>query len=86
MSDPEKARVTYTLTAYEMKRAAHDFVEARRAAMGEKTNPIGFVNLEVSFDKETDRVLGARLYYTREPNERDDPEQAVRVSGRGRRK
>lgn len=86
MSTPASGRAYYSLTAAELKRAAHEFVEARRSALGENTNPVGFVNLEVNFDEETDRVMGGRLYYTREADSRDAPDQAVQVRGQGRGK
>jgi hypothetical protein len=72
-------RKWHTITAAELQRAAHDAVMAKRAALGERTRPGGYVNLEVTFDESTDKVLGARIYYSKTIDPRDDPEQAVKV-------
>ena len=68
-----------TITAADLKRAAHAAVVAKRAELGERVLPRGFVNLEVTFDEDTDKVLGARLYYSKTMSPKDDPEQAVKV-------
>lgn len=72
-------RTWHTITAAELKRAAHDAVMAKRAALGERVLPRGYVNLEVTFDEDTDKVLGARLYYSKTMSPKDDPNEAVKV-------
>lgn len=74
-----RVRTWHELTAAELKRAAHAAVVEKRESMGERVISRGFVNLELKIDEKTDRVLGARVYYTNEMDERDDPKQKVKV-------
>lgn len=72
----------YELSPVDLKRVAHAAVHAKAKAHGERIITQGFVNLEVTYCVETNRVTGARVYYTQKPHPNDDPKFNVKVKMR----
>lgn len=72
-------RKWHEITAADLKLAAHQAVISKRLALGDRVLPRGYVNLELTFDKDTNQVIGGRLYYSKTIDKRDDPQQAVKV-------
>jgi len=69
------ARV-YKFTSPEVKMALHAAILQRTECT---RTPAGYLNAEIDYCKETDRIIGARVWYTKNLPEVDDPTFAVKV-------
>jgi hypothetical protein len=76
---PPKQKVdakVYRFDSADVKRALHEAVLKHPDCA---RTPAGFVNAEITFNEETDRIIGARVWYTKHMAPGDNPELAVKV-------
>ncbi len=69
----------YELDVKELKLALHKGVMAACMARKQRINPRGYVHAEVTYDPETDRVIGAVVWYTRRPVDDEETKNMVKV-------
>ncbi len=69
----------YQVSVHTMKRLVVEALRADSRSKGETPKPIGFVNLKVTFDSKTDRVIGFRFYVSKEIENDDDPALAYEI-------
>lgn len=66
----------HVLDVLEVKQALH---EAATRKAGRKPINGHYVQAEITWDESADRIIGARVWYTKEIEPGQDPEKAVRV-------